>query len=194
MTLIIAMANRQQAILLSDRRITDLASGRLLDDKSNKAVGIILADARLGAAFTGLARIPSFNTSRWLGQTLTELAAPEHGMEPLLERFRSRAGRDFSRISGDWDKRLTVGFVGYSYDCDPPRPWLWRVSNFEHGMGDRPASRAAAEFTTMWWRGKHPQPDFVCLLRAFGKTKAIVSGDMAALHELLHAEGESTGW
>lgn len=185
MTLIIAMANREQAILVSDRRLT--ANSRLVDDDSNKAAGIILADARLGAAFTGLAQAPGFTTNRWLCKVLTELAAPEHRMEPLLERFAARAERDFSGITGNWDKRLTVGFVGYSYDCDPPRPWLWRVSNFEGGPDDQAGSQAGTQFTTLYWRGRHPPPDRVCLLRAFGGTNAISSGDMDALHHLLHA-------
>lgn len=184
MTLILAMVNREQAVLVSDRRLT--INGQLTDDDSNKAAAICVRDARLALAFTGLARAGSFVTNRWLAKSLADIAKPEHLMEPLIDRFVDLANRDISQLPVRIDKRLTFVFVGYSHDFDPPRACLWRVSNFEGGPTDHPSDQAAAEFTKVLWIANHPPPECVCLFRSFGSKVAVSATQMSSLHDLLH--------
>src|SRR3990172_2948190 len=102
MTLILAMANRQQVVLLSDRRLTH--EGHVLDieddlkDESNKAAVFVCRKARRAVAYTGLAKEGSFLTKRGLPVALMESAAPDFLMGPTIDRFRKRATRDFANI------------------------------------------------------------------------------------------------
>lgn len=64
MTLILGLANQQQVILISDRRLS--VNGKVVEDESNKAATLNLQDARLAVGFTGLARAGRFQTRRWL--------------------------------------------------------------------------------------------------------------------------------
>jgi hypothetical protein len=113
MTLIITLANQQQAILISDRRLT--SNGKVVDDESNKAAIFNCQDARLAVAFTGLARAGAFQTEFWLLESLVESAKPDYLMAQTIQRFCERATQDFRKIIVDRnsDKRLTVVLIGY---------------------------------------------------------------------------------
>ena len=86
MTLIVAMANDSIAVLVADRRITQ---GQIvLDDEFNKVTVLVCKDARLSAAFTGLATYNDFNTSEWIANTLHQICeqTPEiHSIIVALE-------------------------------------------------------------------------------------------------------------
>ena len=56
MTFILGLANQQQVILISDRRLS--ANRQIVEDEANKAATFNLQDARLAVAFTGLAQVP----------------------------------------------------------------------------------------------------------------------------------------
>jgi hypothetical protein len=146
MTLILAIANRDQAILVSDRRLT--SNGLLRDDDSNKAGVLLCRDARVAFGFTGLARSGLFETTRWLAEALTGSAAPEHQIFSLVQRLAERAKQDISKLAiARVNKRLTIVLVGYSYSFDPPRALLYRISNFELGPNDTPLPEASDDFT-----------------------------------------------
>ena len=147
MTLILGLANQQQVILISDRRLS--ADGKVVDDdrdEFNKAATFNLQDARLAVAFTGLARAGTFQTRRWLLAALLDSANPDYQMEPTIKRFCNRATQDFAKIvvPRKLDKRLTVVLAGYCYNEMPPRCYYWLVSNFEGFDSD----------------GAEPLPDF----------------------------------
>lgn len=142
MTLIISSANSQQVVLISDRRLT--RNGKLVDDESNKAATLVCRDARLALAFTGLAEAGTFRTRRWLLQALVESAPPDYLMGPTITRFCDRATQDINKLGlSKEDRRLSVVLAGYSYDEDPPRCYLFLVSNFE-GFDDERTSQTAA--------------------------------------------------
>jgi hypothetical protein len=73
MTLILALLNRDQAVLASDRRVTH--DGRLVDandDEYDKTAIVTFEDARLAVAFTGLAKQDASLTNEWLLRALFE--------------------------------------------------------------------------------------------------------------------------
>src|SRR5947207_891847 len=113
MTLIIGTVNRQQAVLVSDRRLT--INGRLIEDESNKTATLICRDARLVIAFTGLAEHRGFVTRRWLLEAFAAAAQPDSFIGPMIERFAKLAGERFAGLSvpKPSDKRLSVLCVGY---------------------------------------------------------------------------------
>ena len=113
MTLILGLANQQQVILISDRRLS--VNGKVVEDESNKAATLNLQDARLAVGFTGLARAGRFQTRRWLLEALLESANPDYQMESTIRRFCNRATQDFAEIvlRRKSDKRLTVVLAGY---------------------------------------------------------------------------------
>jgi len=96
MTLILALGNRRQTVLVSDRRL--MSNGRVVEDESNKAAVFVCRDARLAVAFTGLAEYGTFRTRFWLPTALLESAAPDYSMSGIIERFRARATRDFAQL------------------------------------------------------------------------------------------------
>ena len=54
MTLLVTVYGHDYVTLLSDRRVS--SNGIPVDDESNKAISLILEDAKLACAFTGIAR------------------------------------------------------------------------------------------------------------------------------------------
>lgn len=88
MTLILAIGNLQQVVVVSDRRLTN--NGVLVEDESNKATVLFCKDSRLAVAYTGLAKLGSFSTRRWLPEALMESAAPDFLMGPTIERLTKR--------------------------------------------------------------------------------------------------------
>jgi hypothetical protein len=157
MTFILGLANQQQVILISDRRLS--ANGKIVEDESNKAATFNLQDARLAVAFTGLARAGTFQTRRWLLAALLDSANPDYQMEPTIKRFCNRATQDFAKIvvPRKSDKRLTVVLAGYFYNEMPPRCYCWVVSNFEGFDSD--GAEPFDEFKSRWWRNKQPSEE-----------------------------------
>jgi hypothetical protein len=153
MTLILGLANQQQVILISDRRLS--ADGKVVDgDESNKAAVVNLQDARLAVAFTGLAKAGTFQTRRWLLEALLESAQPDYQMVSTIKRFCNRATQDFAKIvvPRKSDKRLSVVLAGYCYNEMPPRCYFWLVSNFEGS--DIYGAEPLDEFRIHWCRNR----------------------------------------
>ena len=189
MTLILALTNLQQVVLLSDRRVT--SNGKLIDDnddESNKAAVLDCRNARLAVAYTGLARAGKFFTNRWLPEALMDSAAPDFLMEPTIERFRQRATRDFASIpvNRPSDKRLSVVLAGYCYDDTPPRAYCWLVSNFEKIDDKEPPRQEPTDvFSAQYYRDKRPIEEESHLLLAVGVYRAISERDFESLGTLL---------
>ncbi len=54
MTLVLCLGNRENVVLLSDRRVTR-PGGSIVGDNSNQAAVLITRDARLAVGYTGIA-------------------------------------------------------------------------------------------------------------------------------------------
>ena len=107
MTLILALANSENAVLISDRR---LASDRkTTDNESNKASVFMCADARLAVSFTGLAEAGTFKTRKWLAEALSDCAKPDYRMGPTIHRLASRASKDRGEEILDVDQMISRG-------------------------------------------------------------------------------------
>ncbi len=127
MTLILALANSQQAMQLSDRRLT-CTDGTVFDDSSNKATVLVCANGRFAVGYTGLADYCSFRTQAWLLDSLSECGPPDFGCAELICRFMQKAKHEFASHPdlcqlSPVQKRLTVMFTGYLYRPNP----LWRT-------------------------------------------------------------------
>jgi hypothetical protein len=193
MTLIVAMVNRRQAVLVSDRRVS--RDGRVVhlpyepEDESNKSFVLMLQDARLCIAFTGLASDGNgFLTKRWLPEALMESAAPDYLMGPTIQRFTERASRDFAKLSATppLDKRLSVVFAGFHYNELPARAYCWLISNFEDFDGAMLAGgNATAEFNCSFKVEKRPCEEAHALVKIIGHSRAFGADAMNSLHNLL---------
>jgi SEC-C motif len=183
MTLILGLANQQQVILISDRRLS--ANGKIVEDESNKAATFNLQDARLAVAFTGLARMDNFQTRRWLLAALLDSANPDYQMEPTIKRFCNHATQDFAKIAvpRKLDKRLTVVLAGYCYNEMPPRCYYWLISNFE-GF-DSCGSEPLNEFRTHWYRDRRPSEESYSLIFTAGIHVPVSQTDADSLRTLL---------
>ena len=131
MTLIVAMANDSIAVLVADRRLTQ---GQIvLNDEFNKVTILVCKDARLSAAFTGLATYNDFNTSEWIANTLHEICEQTLEIHSIIVALEARAGATFSALAAE-DRRLTIVLCGFVYLGGAPEPRIYVVSNFENGL------------------------------------------------------------
>jgi hypothetical protein len=189
MTLILGLANEDQMVLVSDRRRSFV--GRPPDEESNKALVANLLDARVAVAFTGLASTPNFQTRYWLAEALSEAARPEPLLEPTMARFREIASRDIKNValSAQDDpsiKRLTIFVAGYQYSDERPRPWFFRVSNFEgEELYPKPKQLPDDDFSLVWARGQKPATVPYGFVVAGGTTRGIPSGSITQLQRLV---------
>ncbi|TXI50879.1 MAG: SEC-C domain-containing protein [Lysobacter sp.] len=128
MTLLVALANSRQAVLVADRRIT--SAGKVVDDEFNKLCVFCCDDARGAFAFTGIATAGNFSTSEWLWQTLNAAGADHEELIAVLAFLTERADRDINTLPVA-DRRLSVLFCGYLYHAELPEPACYLMSNFE---------------------------------------------------------------
>lgn len=79
MTLIVARASSQIALLVSDRRVT--RDGALFDPDANKNILFTAKNAVVAIGYTGMAHVSGVPMDQWIAQTLTGLTFPEgrHG-------------------------------------------------------------------------------------------------------------------
>jgi hypothetical protein len=134
MTLVLAVASERSTVVLCDRRLT--AAGEVESEEWNKVLTLILHDARMVVAFTGMARVgtpaaPTFLTGTWLPGALASCSNPNGFFGPTVENLRNRADADIGRLPvAAEDRRLSIVIVGYWYRPEPHSTWVL-VSNFE---------------------------------------------------------------
>lgn len=118
MTLIMSLFGDDYTMLVSDRRLT--CNEKIIDDESNKAAAIVMEDATLACAFTGLARNGTFSTQDWLLDALAECAPPDFLSVPTLQRLTKRISAEFSDNRDLQNlpmeaKRLAILFAGFHF-------------------------------------------------------------------------------
>ncbi len=122
MTLILALANMEWSILISDRRCS--YDGIVVDGDLNKTASLTLKGARLMYAFTGLAKAEGFATSEWIARSIVDCAPPDYEPVNILQRLADLATDTF-RMHGALfklekkRKLLTILFSGYLDDQRP---------------------------------------------------------------------------
>ena len=186
MTLILALANRDHVIQLSDRRLS--CKGKLVNDESNKAGVLICNGVRAVYGFTGLARAHEFETSFWLNNALYECALPDFHFPNMMQRLQERANRDFANIPqllalAPADREVSVLFSGFLYNETPPRAFFFVMSNAERYRAKVAPPRHGFVFTAS--REKRPyDPEFTMVQRV-GNWHPMTTKDEDVLRAML---------
>jgi len=168
-TLIMVLANNDQAIILADRRISPVRHPR--DEEYNKLAAFVCRNARAGVGFTGVARtVTGFNTAQWLLDALMEAARPSPFLQPTVERLREIATRDIGALPGE--NPLTVVLAGYIHSDAPPLGCLYWISNFE-GLGARRYGPVRPAFESCVITQDRPSPEPFWLMNVSGSTDAL---------------------
>lgn len=135
MTIIFTLANEQQVIQISDRRLTNV-DGCISQPDSNKATILFCRNGRFGVGYTGVAGAGKFNTQNWILESLSKCGDTDLGAKAIFERFCDIATDTFNtnrdlKIVPKKNKRLTVMFSGFFYGKEVPLIGLCAISNFQ---------------------------------------------------------------
>lgn len=129
MTLVLGCITESDAVMVSDRRLTDSRTGRPVEENRNKAL-ILCGHFTLG--YTGLADIEGMPTDQWLAEILVEPS----GSTPF-QLIAEKATEAFGRIKLDRRARmhsfLALGWAAFRRSPSELQPGVIVVSNY---LGD----------------------------------------------------------
>ena len=130
MTLIIAAANTENVILVSDRRLT-LPTGEVVDEETCKLTVYACPDAKLMIAYTGLATTGTETTGNWIINTLSAASNDSPSIYEVLEKFKNIANSEYDGFSANLKTSFNVEliFAGYYYSDSHFEPKIWMISN-----------------------------------------------------------------
>jgi len=127
-----ALANRDFAISVSDRRLT--LEGAVFDDEYNKSAMWFLEDARIAVSFTGIAKLEDEEDAhKWLLGAMEQAAYPDALWNSSLYKLRDLLTQKFARIQRP-DKRFSVLFTGFPHLAGAPL--IGTVSNWQKLDGE----------------------------------------------------------
>lgn len=185
MTFAIVVANADQVIQVSDRRLT--WEGALGTDAATKAGHMLCDDASVLYCFTGLATIHSHCTSSWLMDALSESAKQNSLWRELIEIFAERASLYFATTPAILElqpsyRRLTVMLTGYK-----PNGFIVNalISNFQDFVHFINHPEAQASFTVHAEQSSVPAPLNPTIIQAIGTFGALTDADEAELRRML---------
>jgi len=116
MTLLIASARHDAQFIVGDRRITDLQTGKVIDDSTYKIFLYVNLRQRyrFGVAFTGLAHLGNASTIDWLMRILPKAMDSQSEISRAIPAFISECTNRFQAITTlqRQHKGLTVIFCG----------------------------------------------------------------------------------
>ncbi len=188
MTIILSLANSEQTIQVSDRRLS--CNGSLVDDEAYKHGVFFTANARFTFGFTGLAKWDTFETHKWLMSSLMELGPPEFQVKPILDRLADKATEDFANLPvltsvPAKDKRLTIMFSGYLDFYSPPMLATAILTNFLDVKTGQCSDIAWDKFKFVGRNEKTPRADNPFLMQIVGSPIPISQRDISLLEYLL---------
>ncbi len=112
MTMLVTVGTPHETILVADRRLT--SGKRPVDEDADKVLGLAVDDARIGIAFTGLAKHKGFSTYNWVIGELRRIAADVHDLDRVLECLQAAATARWRQFSMRRDQRYCEFLVaGY---------------------------------------------------------------------------------
>jgi hypothetical protein len=132
MTLLLALANDADAIILADRRIS--SNGTLVDDEYNKVCVLFCDNARLALAFTGIATTSTFDMSQWLAETLANIVPIQIHIAAVLDELRRRLDQLIPTLNVA-DARLSILLSGFAYDGGERQAVCYELANFGLAAG-----------------------------------------------------------
>ncbi len=115
MTLILSCMTHEHTLQVSDRRLINVRTGRLISNKTNKAV---LVCGHFGFGYTGVAKLENEDVDEWLTRVLSDsaLKGPKDSMEALRVRATEAVRQLQSRLS---PQERRVAFVGAGWNRPP---------------------------------------------------------------------------
>ena len=186
MTFAIVLANADQIILVSDRRLT--ARGELFDDDFSKIGHVSCIDASFLYCFTGLAQVGATRmTTDWLSHTLMEIGQFHASYRDIDKALVKRATQFFNespflrRLSAS-NRRLTIMFCGYMWDGYIINSLISNFQDFENFI-DYP--EALDKFTLYPGRSKFPASENPTMIQAIGQFGALTDSDVTELRRML---------
>ncbi len=135
MTLIVGLLNERNALLLADRRLT--VGQQIEDDHYNKVTLLCCHDARVGIAFTGLAKAPSFDTDRYLMEFLDRASFADDRIDTIGQELAENLSGEFTR-RGFKAHSLVFVMLGYRHSENATTPFCAQVSNCSEDGSIRP--------------------------------------------------------
>jgi len=188
MTMVLAVANREYAIQLADRRLT--AAGAVVEDEAGKCGSLVCDDAQLLFGFSGIARAGTFSTQRWILDSLYACGPDDFSAFPLLQRFKERATSEFQHNPllasvSPTDRRLSVLFTGYLYTHDPPVIASALVSNYLDAATDELSPVAWDHFKSFFTSEGEPGAEYSTYVQRIGAHHAMGQADVDLLRAML---------
>ncbi|MDR7092799.1 YecA family protein [Hydrogenophaga laconesensis] len=186
MTFALVVANADQIIQVSDRRLTGW-DGSVLTEASGKAGHLLCDDASVLYCFTGLATIRGFNTSTWLMEALQAASKKNARFRELIEHFAELATEDFNSnpdvLSAHVKhRRLTVMLCGYTANAHIVSAL---ISNFQDFVNFIDHPFAQPKFTVYCEQSRTPASDNPTMIQAVGAFNAMTDLDERELRVLL---------
>ncbi len=135
MTIILTLANNQQVIQVSDRKLT-CGDGSNYESASNKATILSCLNGNFAVGYTGIAESGNFNTQSWIIDSLIKCKNTNLEAKEIFEKFCEIASdtfkshKDLKRLPKK-NKRLTVVFSGFFYIKGVPLFGACAISNFQ---------------------------------------------------------------
>lgn len=187
MTFVLALTNREQAILLSDRRL--VCNGAVCEDEACKIGVLECHDARLAFAFTGLAKAGQFDTRSWLLDALHDCSLPDCTAFGILQRLNAQATNKFICRSlselPDEHRRVSIIFSGYRYHTEPPLAVFAIMTNYQDFATGTDDQRTWNEFKTTYWWEKEPREKDFTMVQRIGRWNAMTREDEVVLRVML---------
>ena len=188
-TLILALINDEQAIHLSDRRITYLGGARP-PEEADKGIVVSTPGMQVAIGRAGIASAGTFETHDWLLTALSRIVRPDRLLEQVIEQLEEDLNEVFEnhpalkRLSPA-DKRLSLTISGYDDAADPPRSINVIISNFQDWDSDAPDfGEPWGDFRSSWAWEARPSSDGLVLIAQSGSA-SLEEPDIAMLKTLL---------
>jgi hypothetical protein len=145
MTLNMTLITSAYVVQASDRRMVELPSGRIVNDKANKGLILQSEDGIFAVTFAGVGMYRGKRVDEWLAEKAAEEGVPEVPIERGVEMIRQVASDWFRTFPGGVDKRHTFVVAGWTGVGTSPEASIWVITNHGDERG-RALETAAAEF------------------------------------------------
>jgi len=188
MTFILALANNEYAVQISDRRLT--SNGKLVDDESNKCGVIFCLNARMAFGYTGIANWGNFSTQKWLLSALNKAGEPDFTIGEILERLKTSATIIFDEDAllkniPKIHKRLAIMFTGFINLNGIWKPGCAILSNYHDFETNNSYDEAQDNFRIHYTSAKAGE-EKPTLVQRIGNWRAMTDMDIDTIRQFLH--------
>ena len=129
MTLNLTLATPQYVIQASDRRMTSVPDGRILNDEANKGLVVKADDGIFAITFAGIGLYNGKRMDMWLAEKLLDNGVPELPVHKGVEILTNLATSWFRTFPKTVDKRHTFMIAGWEKQGNNSKAVIWRVEN-----------------------------------------------------------------